>query len=277
MLQRVSDLFHRYYSSRLNRIHEFAPKIQINFKIGSFRIKTATDIEELKECLRLRHDVLFKEFLGSETPHKWDIDHYDLFYDHLIIKDERSGLIVATARLNAFPENSRFLSEETFDLSRILSHRSSQLEVGRACIKKEYRRGLVLSLLWKGIGEYAAKAKSQTVLGILNFQVRTPREAALLQRYFFETNRYTPEFLAPTHLAYKMTEIDAWELHFKRNLTIEEKAEAESLIPDFCQSYLKMGAYVGGEPAWNSDFSCVQFITILQREDLSRSLWLRAV
>lgn len=277
MLQRVSDLFHRYYSSRLHRIHEFVPKVEINFKIGSFRVKTASTRDELKECLRLRHEVFYKELLNQETPHKWDIDQFDLFYDHLIIQDERNAVTVATARLNAFPELNRFHSEQEFNLSRIMSQGSNQIEVGRVCIKKEYRRGLVLALLWKGIGDYVARTKSQIIIGIMNFQIATPREAALLQRYFFEANRLTPEFLAPTHLAYKMPELEAWESYFKRNLTMEEKLEADSLIPFFCQSYLKLGAFIGGEPAWNPEFNCIQFLTILQREDLNRSLWLRAV
>lgn len=273
MLQKVTEVFQEYYYLRLHRIHQFEPKIMIDQKVGSFRLKTASTVEELKKAFQLRYQVFHQEFKGTQKQTGWDIDEYDFLCDHLIIIDEKTGEVAGTYRLNCSAFSTGFYSAREFNIDRILAQDGIKTELGRACIKIEYRRGVVISLLWKGIAEYMRKSKSQILFGCASFQVRTPREAALLNRYFFEEKKYAPEYFSPPTLAYKMPDFDAWSLHYKKPLTIEERAEAELLIPALCRAYLKLGAFLGGEPAWDEEFQCIDFLTILHKEDLNRSLW----
>lgn len=275
MLQKVTDAFQEYYYLRVNRIHQFEPKIELNQKVGSFRLKTADSIDELKKAFQLRYDVFHREFKGSTKITGWDIDEYDFLCDHLIIIDEKSNTVAGTYRLNSTKFSDQFYSSREFNTKRIMANEGVKIELGRACIKKEYRRGVVISLLWKGIADYMAKNQAQILFGCASFPVRTPREAALLHRYFFEERKYAPEYFSPPTLAFKMLDFDAWETHYKRTLTSHERLEAESLIPSLFSTYLKMGAFLGGEPAWDEEFTCLDFLTILHREDLNRSLWQR--
>ncbi len=272
MFQKVTDAFQEYYYLRLHNIHQFEPKIYLNYKIGSFRIKTADSINELKQSFQLRYEVYYKELKGSKKVAGCDIDQYDFHCDHLLIIDEKSNTVAGTYRLNSSQSCDKSYSAREFNIERIFATAGVKVELGRACIKKEYRRGVVISLLWKGIADYMSKIHAQLLFGCASFQVKTARQAALLHRYFFEERKYAPEYFSPPQLAYKMPDFEAWESHFKRSLTLEERIEAESLIPNICKDYLKLGSFFGGEPAWDEDFNCLDFLTILQREDLNRSL-----
>lgn len=265
--------FQEYYYLRLHKIHSFQPKVMIDQKVGSFRLKTASSVQELKSAFQLRYEVFYNELRGSKNQNGWDIDEYDFLCDHLIIIDEKTKAVAAAFRLNSTRFSNLFYSSKEFHINRILQQEGHKTELGRACIKKAYRKGVVISLLWKGIAEYMSKTNSQTLFGCASFQVKTARQAALLHRYFFETNKYTAEYFCPPTLAYKMPDFDAWAAHYKRNLSSEEKSEAELLVPSLCKTYLRMGAFLGGEPAWDEDFGCLDFFSILQSEDLNRSLW----
>ena len=285
MIQKVAssltEAFQVYYSLRLHKIHRFEPKTKIEQQVGNFLLKTAETSAELKAAFQLRYDVFYSELKGSPKENKLDIDEFDFHCDHLIIVDEKTGAVVGTYRLrvSSDPLNEfvsvPFYSSREFNISRILTLEGRKLELGRACIRKEYRSGLIISLLWKGISKYMSKNQAQILFGCASFQIKTSREAALIHRYFFEEKKYTPEYHCPPTLAYKMPDFEAWEAHFKRLLTAEERTEAESLVPSLCKAYLKMGAYLGGEPAWDEEFNCIDFLTILNREDLNRSLWHR--
>ncbi len=267
--------FQEYYYLRLHKMHSFQPKISIDQKVGSFRLKTATNVKELKSAFQLRYEVFFNELKGVKNQKGWDIDQYDFLCDHLVIIDEKTNTVAATFRLNSSKFSNEFYSAREFHIDRILSQEGNKTELGRACIKKEYRKGVIISLLWKGIAEYMSKTQSQLLFGCASFQVKTARQAALLHRYFFENQKYTAEYFCPPTLAYKMPDFDAWAAHYKRNLNPNEISESELLTPSLCKSYLKMGAFLGGEPAWDEDFSCLDFFTVLQAEDLNRSLWKR--
>lgn len=269
MLQAFQD----YYYLRLHKIHHFQPKIRIDQKVGSFRIKTADQIDELKNAFQLRYEVFYNELKGSNQKKGWDIDEIDFFCDHIVIMDERTNTLAATFRLNSSLHSNQFYSSREFHIDRILKQNGPKTELGRACIKKEYRKGIIVSLLWKAIAEYMNKSNSQILFGCASFQAKTARQAALLHRYFFERNKYTAEYFCPPTLAYKLPDFDAWAAHYKRNLNSEEISESELLVPSLCKAYLKMGAFLGGEPAWDDDFSCLDFLTVLQAEDLNRSLW----
>lgn len=273
MLQKVTEAFQEYYYLRLHKIHQFEPKVVINQRLGSFRLKTADSIEELKQAFQLRHEVFQNELRGLKNRGGWDIDQYDFLCDHIVIIDEKTKRVCATFRMNDSQHSSTFYSSREFVINRLLNQPGNKTEIGRVCIRREYRRGFIVSLLWKGVAEYLAKTQSQLLFGCASFQIRTARQAALLHRYFFEKKKYTAEYFCPPTLAYKMQDFEAWSAHYRRPLTREENAEAELLIPSLFASYLKMGAYLGGEPAWDESFLCFDFLTALQAENLNRYLW----
>lgn len=262
-----------FYQLRLNRIHKFRAKIELYSEVGPFIMKTVTDVEELKEALALRFEVFHKEMMGKKAPQGVDVDEFDFDCDHLIIKDKRSNRIIGTYRLNCSLFTDNFYSAKEFMLSHIMSQPGVKLELGRACIHKDFRRGVLISLLWRGIAEYMAAADAKILFGCATVKTDDPRDAALLTRYFEEEGRILTGYRTRPTLAFTMPMINYFLDEVRGPLTETQREQAEDLLPPLCRAYLKIGASIGGEPAWDREFQCIDFLTILQREDLNRTLW----
>lgn len=274
-LEKVSGNLQSFYQLRLNRIHRFKPKIEIQTDVGPFVMKTVTTVDELKEALALRYEVFQKEMIGKKAPTGIDVDEYDFDCDHLIVKDKRSDRIVGTYRLNCSLFTNNFYSAREFILAPIFRQPGTKLELGRACIHKDFRRGVLISLLWRGIAEYMAAADAQVLFGCATVMTDDPRESALLTRYFEEEGRMISGPRVRPTLPYTMPMLSYFLDEYRNPLSAEQKAAAEELLPPLCRTYLKIGAAIGGEPAWDREFSCIDFLTVLDRQDLNKTLWKR--
>lgn len=256
---------------RSNKIHRFQANASIHIEVGPYILKTITEKSELIEALRLRYQVFYEEFIGVEStsPYALDVDSFDSTCDHLAIIDKKSAQLIGTYRLNCSRFNDNFYSATEFRLHRILEKPGVKVELGRACIKKDFRKGIVIALLWKGIAEYMKAVDAQLLFGCGSIKTESPREAALLTAYFRQRGLVSDIHLSPPTSAYKMPTIDIWNESFKRPLSEEEVREAETLIPSLLKGYLKAGAMVCGEPAYDREFKCVDFLTLLDRSNLS--------
>ena len=126
---------------------------------GNYRVALARSEEEVLEAQRLRYKV-FVEELGARVQTRLtghDIDHYDRFCDHLIVRDTDSGRIVGTYRILS-PAAARrvgnYYSENEFHINRLHHLRNRMVEVGRSCIHQDHRSGAVITLLWAGLADY---------------------------------------------------------------------------------------------------------------------------
>ncbi|MEZ0392748.1 MAG: GNAT family N-acetyltransferase [Pseudobdellovibrionaceae bacterium] len=262
-----------FFQIRKNRVHQFRPKVEILNDKGPFILKTVTNSEELIEALRLRYEVFHREMIGKSKPRGIDVDEFDFICDHLIIQEKKTMKIVGTYRLNCSLFSQQFYSANEFNLRRILERPGTKLELGRACIHKDFRRGIVIALLWRGIGEYMNKTNSDVLFGCASIKTESARQAALLYRHFELEERFQENSLCPPTMKYAMPALNLWIQSMKRPLSLEEQSEVTALIPPLCRAYLKAGASLGGEPAYDQEFKCIDFLTILERENLNRALW----
>lgn len=243
------------------RIRRFRPKFPIDVDVGPYRLKTVAGPEELRASLEMR-----------DRP---DVDEDDLRCDHLILLNRKTGRLIATSLLNGSLFSNDFLSARGFDLSRILADPGPKLEWGRAFVHRDFRDGLAVPLLWRGISEYAAKTGARIVFGCARVKTDDPRAAALLHRHFAEEARLETAMPAPPARAASMPGLAPWIRGFDGPLTESEKQEAKELLPPLCRASLGAGARIGGEPAYEAESKSIDFLTILRREDLNRSLWKR--
>lgn len=256
---------------RWNRVHKFSAKIKLNIEMGPYLIKTAESFSELVESFKLRHEVFNNEFCG-ETGSGLDYDRYDYYFDHLIIIHKESQKIIGTYRLNCSKFSSKSYAVCEFDLSLLRLNRGPHLELGRACIHSAYRKGAVISLLWRGIAEYMKISESTLLFGCSSLKIDNPREAALVYNHLCNQGHLTIDYFCRPTKKYQMEKLDVWHAYFKENFNEVHRTEAESLIPSLLKSYLKLGAKIACEPAFDKDFDCIDFLTILKKEDLSNSL-----
>lgn len=256
-----------------HKIHKFRPKISLQSDKGPFILKTITSSEELIEALRLRYQVFHREMLGKTRERGIDVDEFDFVCDHLAIIEKRTNKLIGTYRLNCSEFSQFFYSEQEFNIRRIMQMPGIKIELGRACIEKRYRTGVVIALLWRGIAEYMATTQADILFGCASIKTESPRQAALLYHYFASQGRFSEMTNCPPNYQFAMPTIDLWIDRLNRPLTPEETSEAEELIPPLCRAYLRAGAMLGGEPAYDEAFHCVDFLTILTRDRLHKALW----
>jgi putative hemolysin len=206
----------------------------------AYSVALARGEGEVREAQRLRYRVFVEELgahLQSRTPGH-DIDLYDPFCDHLIVRESHAGRIVGS-----------YYSENEFFINRLQNLRSRIVEVGRSCIDADHRSGAVIALLWAGLADYMISNHYEYLMGCASIGMADGGHNA--------ANLFTqidPARMAPA-------EYRAFPRH---GLPFERLANGRpALIPPLIKAYLRAGAWVCGEPAWDPDFNTADLLLLL--------------
>jgi len=227
---------------------------------GSLELVVARTPEDLEALQRLRFTV-FSEEMNAVFPDSadgLDADEYDPWCEHLIVREQANGRIVGTYRLLTPVNAGRlggYYSESEFDLSSLEPIRHLVIELGRSCIHPDYRNGAVIMLLWAGIASIVKHLKLRYVLGCASVSLRDGGATAAhvwqeAQRNMAQGPRLPT--LHPHH-PYPVRRVDA---------------DLPARTPPLIKGYLKVGARICGEPAWDPDFNTADFPIFLDVEDM---------
>ena len=263
----IDEIFIKPYRMLLDK---FKPIIKISIERDGYIIKTAETGEELEETLRLRHDVFYRELIGKELPFGLDMDRFDTRCDHLIIIDCKTDNIVGTYRLISSTFSPDFYSEEEFDLDDIKRLDGVKLELGRACIDKKYRNGKTIVLLWLGLTEYINRIHAKYLFGCSSVQTVDFKKIAVIQRYIQEHHYTQPHIRVKPNNKYRVKDISSIVSNLDQLSVFEKKAVR--LIPGLLSTYLAAGAQICGEPAYDREFKCMDYLTILDMEAMNQRL-----
>jgi putative hemolysin len=250
------------------RFRGFRAKVRVHAEIRNFIVKTVDSADELDRILRLRYEVFYKEFLEKRRLVAIDIDQFDLICDHLMVIEKETNACVGTYRLNCSLFNRRFYSETEFSMATIVGLSGVKLELGRACVHKDYRKGILLALLWRGLGEYIKATGAKYLFGCSSVKTMDPLEIAAVHSYLMAHHASPVEHRATPRASYA---VKALPLYATMVCTLKPEIVRQHvghLIPALLLSYLKAGAVICGDPALDKQFKCVDFLTLL---DLERS------
>jgi putative hemolysin len=222
-------------------------------------LSLASTAAEVKEVQRLRYKV-FIEAMGLSSMSNaecLDKDAFDEHCDHLIVRDTKTLKVVGTYRIlgpNAARHIGRYYSETEFDLSRLHNIRGNIAEAGRACIHPDYRSGAVIMLLWAGLAAYMRRERCTYLIGCASISLADGgHNAAAIYRSFKETDFCPREYRVAPLLPFPLENMD--EGH-------------EARIPPLLKGYLRAGAWVCGEPAWDPDFHSADLFVMLPLANL---------
>ncbi|HYY72688.1 MAG TPA: GNAT family N-acyltransferase [Candidatus Bathyarchaeia archaeon] len=232
--------------------------------VGGYRLRFAKSAEDLEAIFRLRFLVFNLELgegLQSSYRDGQDIDDFDSICDHLIVEHGSSGQVVGTYRLQTgqvAARNQGYYSALEFDFSPYEAIRDSLVELGRACIHRRHRSFEVLSLLWRGIAQYALERKARYLIGCSSLTSQCLLEGS--DMYW-----RLQEFLAEPALR-----TNPWP---KFSIPIEARSPRLGQInpPRLLRAYLSIGAQICGAPAIDREFGTIDFLTLLDLERLSAS------
>ncbi len=254
------------------RISKWKSKADLKIETGPYVLKFATTKKEVIDCFKLRHQVFCVEMAGQSKKSRLDFDKYDNFCDHLIIVHQPTEKIVGTYRMNFSETSDSFYTESEFHLNPWINKQDAPfIELGRACIEKDHRRGIVISLLWRGIADYMKLMNAEKLIGCSSIKVTDARSAALVYKYFEAKGALTEEIFQPKD-KFVMDDLQFWLNVFSSGLTEQQMQDAEEMVPSLLKSYIKAGSKVASLPAFDEEFSCIDFVTILNRADLDQKL-----
>lgn len=215
---------------------------------------------EIIAAQKLRWNV-FADEMGARLPSTTiglDRDQYDDYCEHLIVRDEECGRIVGTYRIlspAAAVAVGSYYSESEFDLARFAHLRPRMVELGRSCIDAEYRTGATIALLWSGLARYMQENAHDYLIGCASIGMRDGgHNAAGIYARLAETHLAPPEYRVFPRCPLPLDRISA-----------SENPE----VPPLLKGYLRAGAWICGEPAWDPDFNTADLLIMLPMSRVS--------
>lgn len=217
-------------------------------QVGFARFK-----EEIAEAQRLRRDVFSRE-TGVEFPEgELDVDPFDAYCEHLLVRDARNGKVVGTYRLltpKGAKNAGRFYSQTEFDLSLLSRKLDHTVEVGRSCVDPEYRSGAVISLLWSALARFMSEGSYSYLMGCASVPLSEGPDHIGSIRHFLRKTAWGGDDMRVRPL-----------IPFP--VSDEEPASVWPTLPPLLKGYLRLGARVLGEPALDSAFGTADFLVFL--------------
>lgn len=235
-------------------------KTESKVKKPTFKIEWANSANEIKEAQRLRYKVFAEEMGANLSPNNegLDIDEFDVYCDHLLIRDQDTLKVVGTYRVlppHKAQEIGRLYSDSEFDLSRLNHLRPKLVELGRSCVHQDYRSGAVIMALWSGLAQYMVQNGYEIMLGCASIPMGDGGHfAASLYKSLDGDQLSPPEFHAFPKLPLPLEKLNG-------NLEVS--------APPLIKGYLKLGAKICSAPAWDPDFNTADLLTMLRLSDIN--------
>ena len=214
-----------------------------------YTLLLSTDPNLIEEAQQLRYEVFTSE-PGFELTDATDVDRFDQYCDHLLVREDTTGELVGCYRMlpppGAIAAGGLYTATE-FDVRALDPLRPSLVEMGRAVVRTEHRSGAVVLLMWAGILAYLDRCGYDYVTGCVSVPLCDARGVRdfVLKRYpsAYRVRPYRPvpldDVVAPNRVS----------------------------MPPLMRGYLRLGARVCGEPAHDPDFGVADFMALLDKRE----------
>jgi len=231
----------------------------------SYSILIASEPAEIRAAQRLRHRV-FAEEMGATLHSRvagLDVDEFDEHCDHLVVRDDRTGETVGTYRMlppHRAAAAGRLYSDGEFDLSALAPLRDVLVETGRSCVHADHRSGAVINLMWTGIARYLHLLGHRWLIGCASVPLADGGIAANSVWDIVRAKHLSPPRLRATpRRPYPVGAPPS-----------RERAQLLAAVPPLLRGYLRLGAWIGGEPAHDPDFGVADFLVLLSVDRVDR-------
>ena len=231
--------------------------------VGKISVSWARHQDEVREAQRLRYQVFALE-MGATLPKilpGHDIDLFDDYCEHLLVRDSASQQVIGTYRVLTPTQAKRAgstYSDIEFDLVRLRGLRERMVELGRSCVHADHRHGGVILALWGALAEFMGRNQLDTMIGCASIPmqhngVQGGHAAASIWRQLSQTHLAAIEYRVTPRLALPVAQLDD-------SLVVEP--------PALIRGYLRLGARVLGAPAWDPDFNSADLPMMMRVADL---------
>ena len=223
----------------------------------------ASHEDEVRQAQRLRWSVFVQEMgarLSSPLPGH-DLDLYDPYCEHLLVRDDATREVVGTYRVLTPAQARRvggLYTETEFDLIRLRPLRERMVELGRSCVHPDYRQGSVILALWGALAEFMDRNALDTMVGcasipMLHEGVVCGDAAASIWEQVRRTHLAPVEIQVRPRLPLPVDRLDG---------------TLDVAPPALIKGYLRLGAKVLGAPAWDPDFNTADLPMLMRIRDM---------
>ena len=219
--------------------------------------------DEVRQAQRLRYAVFAGEMGArlSTTVPGHDVDLFDDYCEHLLVRDAETREVVGTYRVLTPVQAKRVggtYSDTEFDLTRLRLLRPRMVELGRSCVHRDYRQGGVIMALWGALAEFMVRNQLDTMVGcasipMLHNGVVSGDAAASIWQQLKKSHLAPIEHHVLPRLPLPVDRLDG-------SLAIEP--------PALIKGYLRLGAKVLGAPAWDPDFNTADLPMLMRIGDM---------
>jgi putative hemolysin len=236
--------------------------IQSSQPVPICRVRLAESANDVRAAQALRFRVFnleLNEGLEQSFNTLLDADPFDEICDHLLVEDAATGEVVGTYRLQTGERAARglgYYSATEFDFSPLEPIRHQIVELGRACVAKSHRNLAVISMLWRGIAQYARERGGRYLVGCSSIHTQDAAVGAALYSSLMRRHLVDEPFqIRPlAHIA----------------CPLDQLAKEAPEVPKLFATYLTIGAKICGAPALDREFKTVDFLTMLDLETVPR-------
>ena len=226
-------------------------------------VSWAAHQDEVRAAQKLRFDVFAGEMgarLNSPIPGH-DIDLFDNYCEHLIVRDQASQEVIGTYRVLTPVQAKRVgstYSDTEFDLTRLRALRPRMVELGRSCVHPKHRHGGVIMALWSALAEFMVRNQLDTMIGCASVPM-------------LHNGIVSGDVAASIWHQVQATHLAPIEQHVRPRLPLPiEKLNSHLEVepPALIKGYLRLGAKVLGPPAWDPDFNSADLPMLMRIADM---------
>lgn len=222
-----------------------------------YTVKVSRTREEVEKALKLRFNVFNLEMgegLESSFLTMKDEDPFDKQCDHLLILENSTNEVIGTYRIQTLEMAEKgigFYSNGEFQLDmmdrKILKN---SVELGRACISKDYRNTRVLFLLWRGIAHYLLQAGKRYMFGCGSLTSQDSGEGMWLYNHLKSKGNVDENIKLLPQPGYELPEV----------YTVHDKPLP---MPPLMKVYFRYGAKIISLPAIDKEFKTIDYLLLL--------------
>ena len=248
----------------------------MTIKVRDFEVRLTRNKDERRQVRQLRYEVFVEEEGAAATEEqralREEYDSYDRFAEYMAVF--HNGRVVGTYRIidrKAAEKMDGFYTESEYNISKIKKYRANIAEMSRACVEKSYRdNGLVMRLLWAGLGEMIVRRKIGIVFGVASFVGKNPARSAQAISYLYY-NHLTPSRLRATVLPEKFADGVNPKLGRMNILPREfvDEADARAEMTPLIKGYLRLGATFGRGVFIDAPFNTYDVFVMLETRKMN--------
>ncbi|MFT3715745.1 MAG: GNAT family N-acyltransferase [Gordonia sp. (in: high G+C Gram-positive bacteria)] len=237
---------------------------------GDYEVVLTEHPDDIHAAQRLRFEVFrsepgYSDAIGDDVT-GLDADDFDSFCEHLLVLHRPTGRVVGCARVlppaRAIAAGGWYCDTE-FDLTELDPISAETVEMGRAVVDPEHRSGAVTGMLWTSVLGYLEDSGYRYLMGCVSVPLEGAhgRGADLRGiRDILRDRHQAPWQVYPHHKVI----VDGADGEPLRLDDIDPPAKP--LLPPLMRGYLRLGAQVCGEPAFDPVFDVGDFLTVIDRQ-----------